>query len=257
MNFNSDKEFSILIIEDNEEMRQLINDFLESEYHTLQAENGKIGFSMAQEHIPDLILTDVAMPDTDGLAFCTQLRKTFETAHIPVVMITAKAMEDDQVKGYESGATDYIIKPFNVAILKLKIKNILESIKNLRSRFSIEKNNFTEITNNRFDKELMEKFMNYLSLNYQESTLNLDEIAIELGMSKSTLYRKLKAITGSSAIDLLQLYRLQKAYTLLANTDFNVSEVAYMVGYSDPGYFSTRFKDHFQIAPSSITKSGI
>ncbi len=254
---NEEKEFSILIIEDNIDMLDLINSFLQPTYETYLAQNGKIGLEIAKEEIPDIILTDVAMPEIDGLGFCKQLRNTFETAHIPVIMITAKAMEEDQLRGYESGATDYILKPFNVAILQLKIKNILDGVKRLRNRFSIEHNNVEEVTTNSFDTELMKKVVNFIEKNYQESNLSIDEMAHELGLSKSTLYRKLKAITGNSAMDLLQIYRLQKAHSLLLKSDLNVSEIAYAVGYTDPGYFGTRFKEYYQVAPSSLTKKGL
>lgn len=250
------KEFSVLIIEDNNDMRELMYSFLDPIYQTFLAEDGRKGFEIAVAEIPDLILTDVSMPNMDGLEFCKKLRNTFETAHIPVVMITAKAMEEDQFKGYENGATDYIIKPFNISILQLKIRNILEAQKKLRNSFSMEKNNFNDLSSNPFDSELMKKIMNLITIQYQDSSLSIDTMASELGLSKSTLYRKLKAITGKSAMDLLQIYRLQKARELLLNSNLNVSEVAYAVGYTDPGYFSTRFKEFYQIAPSSLVKGG-
>lgn len=250
----SEKEFSILIIEDHVEMRELMHSFLEPLYYTFQAEDGSKGFEIAKAEIPDLILTDVSMPNTDGLEFCQLLRKTMETSHIPVVMITAKSMEEDQLKGYQSGATDYIVKPFNVAILQLKIKNILDGLKKMRSRFSLEKNNYEEVTDNTFDSELMKRLMLFIETNFQDSTLSIDSIATELGLSKSTLYRKLKAITGSSAMDILQVYRLKRAYELLQKSDLNVSEIAYAVGYTDPGYFGSRFKEHYNISPSAISK---
>ncbi|MFM7022813.1 MAG: response regulator [Flavobacteriales bacterium] len=254
MNATEEKEFSILIIEDNDDLRNHINSFLKSIYTTFLAENGKQGLEIAKAEVPDLILTDVSMPEVDGIEFCTRLKAMQETSHIPVVMITARALEKDQIKGYESGATDYIIKPFVASILQLKIRNILDSVKKLREKFSIEKNNFEEYTSNDKDAELMKKVMNFISLNYQKSELTIDSLTSELGMSRSSLYRKLHSITGKSPLDLLQMFRLQKAHDLLLHSSLNISEIAYTVGYTDPGYFSTRFKEFYNVAPSALVK---
>ncbi len=250
------KEFSILIVEDHAELRKHIDSFLRPIYNTFLAENGKVGWEIAQAEIPDLILTDVSMPESDGLEFCARLKSSAETAHIPVVMITARALENDQLKGYESGASDYIVKPFVASILQLKIRNILDSVKKLRAKFSIEKNNFEEYTSNKHDAELMKKVMFFLNVHYANAELTIDALAVELGMSRSSLYRKLQVITGKSPLDLLQIYRLQKAHDLLLKSNLNISEIAYAVGYSDPGYFSTRFKEFYNVAPSAMLRSG-
>ncbi|MCX6181930.1 MAG: response regulator [Bacteroidetes bacterium] len=250
-----EKEFSILIIDDESEMREVIDSILNPLYNTFLAENGKAGFEIAKREIPDIILTDVAMPDVNGIEFCLKLKSTFETAHIPVVMITAKAMDEDQLRGYESGATDYITKPFNIAILRHKVKNILETVKKLRDRFTLENKNVEDYTTNSHDAKLMQSIIAYIDKNYQKTELSIEILSAELGMSKSTLYRKLKSITGKSAVDIIQEFRLQKAHTLLSNSSMNISEIAYSVGYTDPGYFSTRFKERFNIAPSAISKS--
>ncbi|MCU0428715.1 MAG: DNA-binding response regulator [Cytophagaceae bacterium] len=249
-----EKEFSILVVEDHVEMLDLLASVFSSNYILFTASDGTQGYELAKSEIPDLILTDVSMPGMDGMEFCSAIRSTLETSHIPVIMITAKAMDEDQLRGYEKGATDYIVKPFNVSILQLKVRNMLDGLKRIREKFSFKELSFEKFTFNELDADWLKRIKKMISEQYTDSTLSVEEIAQEVGMSKSTLYRKLKSLTGKSALDLLQEYRLAQAYELILKSDWNVSEIAYAVGYTDPGYFSQRFKEFYGVSPSTLDK---
>ncbi|MCX6181397.1 MAG: DNA-binding response regulator [Bacteroidetes bacterium] len=251
--FNLNKT-TILIVEDQVEIREALLLCLTPTFNILHAANGKEAFKIAIDEIPDLIITDILMPEVSGIELCNLLRNNTTTSHIPVIILTAKITETEQLHGYQNGAIDYITKPFSTSILLLKIKNILATHNILKENINTVKKTATLPTKT-IKSALLNRVMDYISSHYKNPNLNVNIIAEELKISKSTLYRKLIRLTGKSANELIQDYRLKKAHQLLMSTTKNVSEISYEVGYVDPGYFSARFKEVYNDSPSNLSRN--
>lgn len=254
--FLSDTLNTLLIVEDNVEISNYIKSCLKEKYNLLFAENGEIGFKLAQEKIPDLIISDVMMPVMDGFTMTEQLQKTKTTNHIPVIILTAKVMQDDKLTGLKSGADAYITKPFQKQELLLRIETLISKRKQLQEHYSIETIVKTEKKELKFDKnlEFLNQVIEQIHINIENPDYNAAKLASDLFMSDSQLYRKLKAITDKSTAIFIRSVRLEKAKELLETTNLTVSEIAYKTGFSNPNWFGKAFKEAYNTTPTKIRK---
>ena len=245
----------ILIIEDNIELRTYIKNELKDEYLIKEAENGLDGLEKASKHIPDIIITDVMMPIMDGFELCERIKNDLKTSHIPIIMITAKGMQIDKIKGIDSGADVYLNKPFNMKVLQSYLKQLITSRQLLFDKYFNGSNSFISDNTTSLDKEFMNNVLSYINDNINNEKLNVEHLASELYLSRSKLYRKIKALTGDTANEFIRKVRLEKAKQLIENTKHTISEVCYKVGFSSPSYFTKCFKDYFDILPTDIRES--
>ncbi|MEN8202760.1 MAG: two-component regulator propeller domain-containing protein [Bacteroidota bacterium] len=247
--------FRILVVEDNPDLQKFLYNEMSDTYNVMVAQNGKEGLSISGQNLPDLIISDIMMPEMDGFEFCKRIKEEELTSHIPVILLTAKTTKESQVKGFESGADDYITKPFNPGVLKLKVRNILESRKQLSDKFLRTANYIPEnIKISQIDQGFLEKFVKLVEDNIDNSELSGDILAGELGMSKGNLYKKLKTLTGMTVNIYVRTIRLKVAARLLKQGKYNISEVAYSVGFNNPKYFSTCFSEMYSVSPKEYMK---
>lgn len=248
---NMEKEKPImLVVEDNSDVLHFIESHFEEYFEIHTAENGAIGLEKAFSIIPDIIISDVMMPEMGGTALCSKVKSDTRTSHIPVILLTARTPLIFKMEGYETGADDYINKPFNLNILEARIWNLLESRQRLRERYSKEISlQPRNIAITSPDEKFLDKVMCFIENNISEPTLSVEELAKEVGMSRVTLYRKIKALTSQSAVEFIRTVRLKRAAQLLEQNKLNVSEVSYMVGFMDIDYFRRCFKDQFGHTP--------
>ena len=241
----------ILIIEDNDELRGFIKSCLEHLYELYEAPDGKQGWEIAVNELPDLIVTDVMMPEMDGNEFCKNLKRDERTSHIPVIMLTAKVAEEHQIEGLESGADVYLSKPFSIAVLQTYITNILRSKEALRQHYS--QKIFlapTDIEVGTVDKKFMERLMAIVDENLEEPEFSVPILSKELGMSKAVLYKKFNALVKIPIGEFIKSMRLKRAANLLIHDKLNISEIAWKVGFNDRKYFSKEFKRFYGKSPS-------
>ncbi|MEK9603091.1 MAG: two-component regulator propeller domain-containing protein [Flavobacteriaceae bacterium] len=254
---DSEKDFKnkkiALIVEDNYDLRNYIKNELKNEYQIKEADDGKKGIEMACKYIPDIIITDVMMPSMDGFEFCHQIKNDIKTSHIPILMVTAKSMEVDRLKGIDSGADVYLNKPFSMDVLKSHLKQLIKSRQILFDKYFngiVEKINTENSTS--LDKEFINSVIQYINENISDESLNVGNLAGQMSLSRSKLYRKIKSLTGDTANEFIRKVRLKKAKQLLKIQKLNVSEVTYKVGFSSPSYFTKCFKDHYGVLPTRI-----
>ena len=250
---------TILIIDDNNDIRQYERTLLQDCYFVLEASDGKEGLEIARKEVPDLVICDVMMPVMDGLEFTHLLKSNTATSHIPVIMLTAKNLEEHRAKGYEQGADSYITKPFHSKVLLARVENLLQQRTHLRQLFAketVDGKDTDEIDklDNR-DKAFVKQLHEIIKKNLGNSDFGVEDVGAEIGLSRVQLYRKVKAITGSSVVDLLRKARLAKAHRLLETNSMNISEVAYEVGFSSPSYFTKCFKEEYGMLPGDVTNS--
>ncbi len=245
------KEQIVLIVEDNIDISNYVEELLSNEFTILKAFNGKEGLEVALEKVPDLIISDLMMPIMDGIELTHNLKSNVNTSHIPVILLTARASFMHQIEGFETGADDYITKPFNESLLRARIKNILKNRTLLHEKFhSRDATDIVEFIKNKKDQEFLENLGLFIEKNIDSDNLAANLVAQELGMSHSVLYKKLKTITGLSLVEYMRDYRLKKAKQLLITKQFSINEVCYQVGYSDRKYFSKLFKERFGNPPT-------
>jgi CheY-like chemotaxis protein/AraC-like DNA-binding protein len=248
----------LLIIEDNPDMRLYIKNEFKDIYKVTEAHNGTIGIEKALEEIPDAIICDVMMPEIDGYEVCRKLKQDEKTSHIPILMLTAKSSEQHTIDGFESGADDYVAKPFSSAILKVRIKNLIDSRELLRKKFI--KHPFAAIKDfspSKTDEALLKKAYAIVEKNLSNPNFEVSDFAYEIGMSRTQLYRKISAISGQTVREFIRIIRLKKAAELLVTSDMNITEVAYEVGFSSQSYFTTAFTEYFEINPSKYVEKHI
>jgi len=250
-----DDQFRVLVVEDNPDMQQFLHRELSVYYSVMVAENGRQALVMAKEHPPDLIISDIMMPEMDGLKLCKNLKSDEFTSHIPVFLLTARSEAEYQVTGLELGADDYIVKPFSIEILMLKIRNLLDNRKLAAEKFSVDANYIPRnIKISEIDQGFLEKFVKLVEDNIDNPELSGDWLAYELGMSKGNLYKKLKSLTGLTVNVYIRTIRLKIAARILKQGKYNISEVAYSVGFENPKYFSTCFSELFSMSPKEYMK---
>ena len=243
-------ETSILIIEDQADIRTFLRRRLEDEFRILEAANGDSGIRQAESEVPDLILCDRLLPGKSGIEVTTHLRSSLSTSHIPIIMLTAKNTMDQRIEGLQSGVDLYITKPFHPAYLKEQIKTLLRNREILRERFLHELNpEHASSGAEKGDRQFINRFITEIETRIGDQDLNVQQLCVTLGMSRVQLYRKIKALLGYSVSDYIKQVRLKKASFLLLESDLTISEVAYEVGFSSPAYFSTAFKQMYQVSP--------
>ena len=246
---------TILVIDDNNDIRQYEHTLLQDDYIVMEAVDGKEGLEIAKKEVPDLVICDVMMPVMDGLEFTEQLKTNKATSHIPVIMLTAKNLEEHRAEGYEHGADSYITKPFHSKVLLARIENLLKQRKLLKRLFQDSKEAEQEIAESHLedrDKQFLKQLHSIIQKNLSDSEFGVENIGKQIGLSRVQLYRKVKAMTGSSVVDLLRKARLAKAKRLLESRSMSVSEVAYDVGFSAPSYFTKCFKEEYGMLPGEI-----
>jgi signal transduction histidine kinase/ligand-binding sensor domain-containing protein/DNA-binding response OmpR family regulator len=251
-----DQHSIILVIEDNVDVRAHIRSVLVPPYHVLEARDGAEGIEKAQEAIPDLIISDVMMPKKDGYEVCRTLKLDEKTSHIPIILLTAKAASENRIEGLETGADDYLTKPFEPKELMARIKNLINLRRKLRERFSARQVlKPGEVTVSSIDDQFLQRLKNVVEAHIAEEAFGVDELAREAGMSRSQIHRKLTALTGMSAGDFVRYLRLHRAMDLLRQNAATVAEIAYMVGFSTPAHFTKCFHELFGVTPSEIRRA--
>ena len=251
-----DNVASILIIEDNDDLREFLRNRLEGKYEILSANDGNDGINKAYDIVPDLIISDIIMPGLSGLKVAETLKNDLRTSHIPIILLTAKTSIEDQIEGMKSHADIFITKPFNLNYLEESIISLLKNRTILREHFISElPSESRSNTSNKLDRKFISEFTSIIESNLSNEDLSVDDIYKRLGISKIQLYRKTKALLGFNVNDYILSVRLQKAKYLLINEDLSISEIAYKVGFSSQAYFSTVFKSKFLITPSEFKES--
>jgi len=243
----------LLIVEDNSDVRKYIISHLESDYRIQEAVDGEDGLAQALNHIPDLIISDVMMPKMDGFELCDKLKTDEKTSHIPIIMLTAKATSEDKIEGYETGADDYIMKPFEAAELKVRIKNLIEIRRKLHKKFSSDDFGIPKELSS-IDEQFMKRVLRGINKHISDEKFSIEELGKEAAMSRMHLHRKLKALTGKSTSLFIRSVRLAKAKKMIKEERGNISEIAYDLGFGSPAYFTKCFKEEFGYLPSELTK---
>ena len=241
----------LLMVEDNPDMRTYIHTNLENEYRILEAANGKEGFEKCAKAIPDLVISDVMMPEMDGFQLCAKLKTDQRTSHIPVILLTARAAAEDRIGGLETGADDYIIKPFNARELQVRVRNLIEQRRKLRERYRKEGIlQPQEIAVTSTDQRFLQKALEIVEQHLSDEQFQVDKFGKEIGMSRALLYRKLRALTDCSPSEFIRSLRLNHAAQLLAQHSGNVTEIAFQVGFNNLSYFARCFRLQFGVPPS-------
>jgi DNA-binding response OmpR family regulator/anti-sigma regulatory factor (Ser/Thr protein kinase) len=253
--YKKKKETSIiLIVEDNTDMRNFIRKQLEDNYRILEATNGKEGLKIAKKEIPDLIITDLMMPQMDGMEFCKILKTDQYTSHIPVIMLTAKAGQEHKIEGLETGADSYLTKPFDHKELRTRVNNLIQQRKQLREKFSTEiilQPRDIRITS--LDEKFLKKVEDAIEKNLSDEKFGVPQLQDAIAMSKTQLHRKMKALTNQAPGEYLRHYRLHRAAQLLSQQGGNITEIAYEVGFGSLSYFTRSFKELYHQSPSEYT----
>ena len=242
----------LLIVEDHIDLRKFICLCLGTEYEYLEAGNGKEGLQLAVAELPSLVLSDIMMPEMDGVELCNKIKQDHRTNHIPVILLTAKASEESKLHGLDRGADDYIIKPFNKDELVLKIRNQILAQKRMQEKIRLELlSGGTLINAVSSDEKFIARIKEIIESRMSDEQLGVESLADEIGLSRVQLYRKVNALTGISVNDFIRKLRLQKGAQLLSQNWGTIAEIAYEVGFSNPSYFSKCFKDQFGVIPSN------
>ena len=252
----------ILVVEDNDDLQSFLKKKLGGTYQVVPATDGNDGLQKAFELTPDLIICDIMLPGMDGLAITRTLKKDLRTSHIPIILLSARSMVEQQIEGAEAGADSYVTKPFNIRFLEAKIKSLLLNRQVLRENYSRGLMSFSPVSVestlpesiNKLDAGFLESFTSYIEQHHARQDFQVSDLCREFGLSRSQLYRKVSALLGESISDHIQNVRLKKAEELLLAGKLSIAEIAYQVGYSSPDYFSTVFRSRYGVAPSSFRK---
>lgn len=256
---DSDKPL-LLVIDDNDDIRRLTAELLGDEYTVIAASDGKEGVRMAARYVPDLIICDVMMPVMDGLECTRRIKDEVSTSHIPVLMLTACSMDEQRAQGYDSGADGYLSKPFDITVLRARCRNLIQNRRRIKELWATPKptdvkpSSVPETKRPRPDveNEFYARFVEIVNKEMENPDLSVDGIAAQLGLGRSQFYRKIKALTNYSPVELVRELRLKRSRDLLISTDRSISEIGYMVGFSTPAYFTRCFRDYFNETPSEL-----
>ena len=252
---SSENKEPILVIDDNQDIRNYVRSVLQDEYKIVEATNGQEGIQQAMKYVPDVIICDVMMPIMDGMECCRHLKSEIQTSHIPVIMLTAYAADEQKIKGYECGADSYLSKPFNARLLTVRLRNLIENRHRLQSFFTdgsnatLQKAPVADI-----DKGFLEKLYALIDSHLSDPDLSVEELGEQIGLSRVQLYRKTKALCGYAPNELLRIARLKRAASLLAGTEKTIAEITYEVGFSSPSYFTKCYKEYFGENPTEFLK---
>lgn len=245
----------MLVVEDNFELRKQVKNIFRGEYQVYEAEDGFAGLEMAKEKLPNIIVTDVMMPRMDGMEMCKLIKAAEAISHIPIMILTAKNTDDTIVEGYDIGADGYVMKPFNLEVLKARVNSLVKNREQLRARFQKEiEINPKIISNTPADSKFLDKILELIENNLPESEYSVEQLATDYGVSRIYLNRKIKALTGETTNEFMRNIKLKHAAELLKQNKLSVSEVAWEVGYNDIRTFRKRFKEKFEMSPSEFAK---
>ena len=248
-----DNKPTLLIADDNKEIRDYMKALLSDDYVIIEAADGNEALKMARTFHPDLVISDVMMAGIDGLELCAELKRNSSTSQTPVIIVSAKALDEQKIEGYENGADSYITKPFSSKLLRTRIENLLSSRRKLKdSIMGMQDVAEDPVGMSSSDQEFVERLRLIIQHNMGYSEFGVEAIGREMGLSRVQLYRKVKAVMGISVVDLLRKSRLQRAKSQLEHTDKGIAEIAYEVGFSSPSYFTKCFKDEYGMQPSDI-----
>jgi YesN/AraC family two-component response regulator len=246
-----EREHTVLLIEDNEGLRNFLEDKLKPAFGIIAAADGTRGMQEAFERVPDVIICDIMLPDTDGLKVTTALKADLRTSHIPVILLTAKSTAEQQIEGMQTRADLYLTKPFNLQVLTENIRSLLANRATLRNHYSGEVMPDPKVgALSALDKKFVNDFRAAIEAKLGDAALTVDSLSRDMGLSRIQLYRKVKALLGSTVNDYIQTVRLHKACHQLQQPGVTITEVAYGVGYSSPAYFATAFKARYGLSPS-------
>ncbi|WP_186826919.1 hybrid sensor histidine kinase/response regulator transcription factor [Seonamhaeicola algicola] len=249
---------TILVVDDNPDIRLLVKEGFSKKYNVFEAENGKEGLNIALKQMPDIIISDILMPEMDGIEFCKALKTNIRTSHIPIVLLTALYSVEHRIEGLESGADAYIPKPFKMKLLNVRVEKLIETRALMRKRFQTEKELTPEkVTLNSLDEAFLKKIMDLMEANMGNDSYWVDNLVEDMNTSRSTFFRKLKKLTGQSPNDFIRMVRLKRAAQLLEQNELTIAQVSYMVGFSDPGYFGKCFRKFFGDSPSNYIKKKV
>ena len=244
---------TVLVIDDNADIRHYVKTLLTEEYHVLDAPEAATGIRLAMKYVPDVIVSDVMMPGMDGVECCRRLKTELQTCHIPVILLTACSLDEQRIQGYNGGADSYISKPFNSQLLLSRIRNLIDSRRQLRQFFgdnqTLAKENICDM-----DKDFVSRFKTLVEGKMRDPEMNVEDLGKEMGLSRVQLYRKLKSLTNYAPNELLRQARLKKAASLLASSEMTIAEIAYEVGFSSPSYFTKCYKEQFGESPTDFLK---
>lgn len=265
---NNDDRPLLLVIDDNEDILNMVSELLKDTYRIITASNGKDGIRMASKYVPDLIICDMMMPVMDGLECCRRLKGEMSTSHIPVLMLTACSMDEQRIQSYESGADGYVAKPFNSRLLSMRCKNLIDNRKRIKEIWasSAAVGSVTQPSSDQesehanksipvagdIDSEFYARFLANVKTGMGNPELSVDMLASEMGMGRSQLYRKIKALTNFSPVELLRNLRLKQARELLTTTEKSISEIAYEVGFTAPAYFTKCYREMYGETPTDV-----
>ncbi|MCM4157060.1 hybrid sensor histidine kinase/response regulator [Gramella sp. AN32] len=247
---------SILIVEDNKELRNHLKNELQDHFIIKEAKDGAIGYNKVKKYYPDIVISDVMMPNMDGFELCRLIKTDFDTCHIPVILLTARGMEEDKIEGYKTGADEYLPKPFNIYILQARINNLLEAKKRIREKFTSISGvaASSDVTTNSLDEVFLDKTTKIIIDNIADTDFQLDDIIKELAIGRSQFYRKITGITGENPSTFIRTIRLKYAADLLLKKRYSVKEVTHMTGFNSSAYFSKTFKEFFEVTPTQFIK---
>ena len=247
------QKYKILLVEDDKDVREYLHKSLENDYDIIEASNGMRGYEKAVSHFPDLVLSDIMMPKRNGLELCSMIKNDVRIGHIPVILMTARSMVMHIKEGFSAGADDYIIKPFNMDVLRLRIRSLLESRAQLKKlygkRFSPDEMGIEVVS---ADERFSQKLFEVIEKNISDQNLGVEMLCQEIGISRANLYRKLKSITELSPTELIRNKRLEIAAKMLKESDMSVSEVAALLGFNSHSYFSNSFKSFYGYTPTEF-----
>lgn len=245
----------LLLADDNPDIRFYLKDNLKADYHVIEAENGHKAWDLILNQMPDLIVSDIMMPGIDGMELCRKIKTDKRTSHIPVILLTARSGDQHIYEGLETGADDYITKPFNFEMLELRIRKLIEQRRKLRTLYA---KNFdiqpSEISITSLDEKFLTKVKDLTEKNMQEPDFSVEKLSLEIGISRAHLYNKLLSLTGKTPIEYIRIMRIRRAAQLLEKSQLTVMEVAYKVGFNDPRYFTKHFKSEYNMTPSQYVK---
>ncbi len=251
-------ENTVLVVDDNPDIRFLVKEGFSKSYKVLEAKNGKEGLNIALKEMPDIVISDILMPEMDGVELCKALKTNIRTSHIPIILLTALNSVEHRIEGLESGADAYIPKPFKMKLLSVRAEKLIETRDLMRKRFQTEKELTPEkITLNSLDEKFLKKIMDLMEENMSNESYWVDNLVKDMITSRSTLFRKLKKLTGQSPNDFIRMVRLKRAAQLLEQNELTIAQVSYMVGFADPGYFGKCFRKFFGDSPSNYVKKKV
>jgi DNA-binding response OmpR family regulator len=246
----------VLVIEDHDDLRRCIAGQLSESYQVIEAVNGLEGYQIAIDSMPDVVISDIMMPHLDGLHLCERLKRDERTSHIPIILLTAKADIESKLTGLETGADDYLTKPFVSRELLLRVQNLIERQKKIREKFgqtlTLEPLKAVSAST---EERFLNKVVSIIEQNIPNAAFDIEAFSREVGMSRSQLTRKLTAVCEHSPNELLRSMRLKRAAQLLQQSNSTIAEIAFMVGFSNPNYFTKCFRDQYGVTPSEYVSS--